>query len=134
MPPNLSDERLVNGISQLSHIDELDRERLLEAPNPLARADALIAVLEKVSGRRTLNPLHSAAPEWHGSRPPTGDARTLRVLDLPSPTMRPSVEASVAVSSSNPPCDFAVRRLERDRRVAVRRQHPVEVRAARRAA
>jgi len=46
-PANISDERLVNGISQLAHIDELDRERLLEAPNPLARADVLIAILEK---------------------------------------------------------------------------------------
>jgi Lon protease-like protein len=52
VPPNLSDERLVNGISQLAHIDELDRERLLEAPNPLARADVLIAVLEKSIAER----------------------------------------------------------------------------------
>jgi uncharacterized protein len=52
VPPNLSDERLVNGISQLSHIDELDRERLLEASNPLARADVLIAVLEKSIAER----------------------------------------------------------------------------------
>jgi uncharacterized protein len=52
VPPNLSDERLVNGISQLAHIDELDRERLLEAPNPLARADVLIAVLEKSVAER----------------------------------------------------------------------------------
>jgi Lon protease-like protein len=37
----------VNGIAQLAHIDELDRERLLEAPNPLLRADTLIAILEK---------------------------------------------------------------------------------------
>jgi uncharacterized protein len=51
-PPNISDERLVNGISQLSHIDELDRERLLEAPNPLARADVLIAILEKSIAER----------------------------------------------------------------------------------
>ena len=51
-PPNISDERLVNGMSQLAHIDELDRERLLEAPNPLARADALIAILEKSIAER----------------------------------------------------------------------------------
>jgi Lon protease-like protein len=51
-PPNISDERLVNGMSQLSHIDELDRERLLEAANPLARADALIAILEKSIAER----------------------------------------------------------------------------------
>jgi uncharacterized protein len=46
-PDGISDAMLVNGISQLARIDELDRERLLEAPNPLARADALIAILEK---------------------------------------------------------------------------------------
>jgi Lon protease-like protein len=51
-PPNISDERLVNGMSQLAHIDELDRERLLEAPNPLARADVLIAILEKSLAER----------------------------------------------------------------------------------
>jgi len=51
-PANISDERLVNGMSQLSHIDELDRERLLEAPNPLARADMLIAILEKSIAER----------------------------------------------------------------------------------
>jgi len=51
-PSNISDERLVNGISQLAHIDELDRERLLEAPNPLARADVLIAILEKSIAER----------------------------------------------------------------------------------
>ena len=47
VPEGLSDERIVNGVSQLAHIDELDRLRLLEEPNPLARADALIAILEK---------------------------------------------------------------------------------------
>jgi Lon protease-like protein len=51
-PRNISDEGLVNGISQLAHIDELDRERLLEAPNPLARADVLIAILEKSIAER----------------------------------------------------------------------------------
>jgi uncharacterized protein len=51
-PPNISDERLVNGMSQLAHIDELDRERLLEAPNPLARADVLIGILEKSIAER----------------------------------------------------------------------------------
>jgi len=51
-PPNISDEGLVNGISQLAHIDELDRERLLEAPNPLARADVLIEILEKSIAER----------------------------------------------------------------------------------
>jgi uncharacterized protein len=51
-PPNISDERLVNGMSQLAHIDELDRERLLEASNPLARADVLIAILEKSIAER----------------------------------------------------------------------------------
>jgi Lon protease-like protein len=48
IPDNISDDRLVNGISQLAHIDELDREKLLEAPNPLARAESLIAILEKM--------------------------------------------------------------------------------------
>jgi len=52
IPDGISDERLVNGISQLAHIDELDRERLLEQPNPLARADALIAILEKSIAER----------------------------------------------------------------------------------
>jgi Lon protease-like protein len=51
-PRNISDEGLVNGISQLAHIDELDRERLLEAPNPLARADMLIQILEKSMAER----------------------------------------------------------------------------------
>ena len=51
-PANISDERLVNGMSQLSHIDELDRERLLEASNPLARADILIEILEKSIAER----------------------------------------------------------------------------------
>ena len=52
VPEGISDERLVNGISQLAHIDELDRERLLEASSPLARADALIAILEKSIAER----------------------------------------------------------------------------------
>jgi uncharacterized protein len=52
LPDGITDERLVNGISQLAHIDELDRERLLEQPNPLARADALIAILEKAIAER----------------------------------------------------------------------------------
>jgi Lon protease-like protein len=51
-PDGISDERLVNGISQLAHIDELDREHLLETPSPLARADALIAILEKAIAER----------------------------------------------------------------------------------
>ena len=52
VPDNISDEALVNGISQLAHIDELDRERLLEQTTPLARADALIAILEKMVAER----------------------------------------------------------------------------------
>jgi Lon protease-like protein len=52
VPNNISDESLVNGISQLSHIDELDRERLLETSNPLTRAEALIAILEKSIAER----------------------------------------------------------------------------------
>ena len=49
-PDGISDENLVNGISQLARMDELDRERLLEQPNALARADALIAIMEKIIG------------------------------------------------------------------------------------
>ena len=52
VPDGISDEGLVNGISQLAHIDELDRERLLEQPTPLTRADALIAILEKMIAER----------------------------------------------------------------------------------
>jgi Lon protease-like protein len=52
VPDNISDEALVNGISQLAHIDELDRERLLEQPTPLARAEALIVLLEKMIAER----------------------------------------------------------------------------------
>jgi Lon protease-like protein len=52
VPDGLSDERLVNGVAQLARIDELDRERLLEQPSPLARADALIAILEKAIADR----------------------------------------------------------------------------------
>jgi Lon protease-like protein len=52
IPDGLSDERVVNGIAQLAHIDELDRERLLEQSTPLARADALIAILEKAIAER----------------------------------------------------------------------------------
>jgi Lon protease-like protein len=51
-PDGISDEGLVNGISQLAHIDELDRERLLEQPTPLARAETLIAILEKMIAER----------------------------------------------------------------------------------
>lgn len=51
-PDGISDVMLVNGISQLARIDELDRERLLETPNPLARADALIVLLEKMIAER----------------------------------------------------------------------------------
>ena len=51
-PDGISDVTLVNGISQLARIDELDREQLLETPNPLARADALIALLEKMIAER----------------------------------------------------------------------------------
>ncbi len=51
-PDGISDEGLVNGISQLAHIDELDRESLLEQPTPLARANTLIAILEKMIAER----------------------------------------------------------------------------------
>jgi hypothetical protein len=52
VPEGIADERLVNGVSQLAHIDELDRERLLETPSPLARADALIGILERAIAER----------------------------------------------------------------------------------
>jgi Lon protease-like protein len=55
-PDGISDVTLVNGVSQLARIDELDRERLLETPNPLARADALIAILEKTITDRAPTP------------------------------------------------------------------------------
>ena len=41
-PPALADEDLVNGIAQYARMDPRERQRLLEAPGPLARAEALV--------------------------------------------------------------------------------------------
>ena len=45
IPDGLSDEDLVNGVSQLIDIAPLDRLGLLEQPGPLARAEALIDLM-----------------------------------------------------------------------------------------
>ncbi|MCE2543743.1 MAG: LON peptidase substrate-binding domain-containing protein [Acidobacteria bacterium] len=45
-PDDVSDEVLVNGLAQLLSLDPLDRQELLEAPGPLARADALLELLD----------------------------------------------------------------------------------------
>ncbi len=47
IPPGTSDEEVVNGVAQYADIDPLDRERLLEREGVLARANALIDLLEK---------------------------------------------------------------------------------------
>ena len=47
IPPGTSDEEVVNGVAQYVDIDPLDRERLLERDGVLARAAALIDLLEK---------------------------------------------------------------------------------------
>ena len=44
-PDDISDEVLVNGLAQLLSMDPLDRQELLEAPGPLARAEALLELL-----------------------------------------------------------------------------------------
>ena len=49
-PDDISDEVLVNGLAQLLSLDPLDRQDLLEATGPLARADALLELLDG-SGR-----------------------------------------------------------------------------------
>ena len=41
-PTALPDEDLVNGIAQYARIEPRERQRLLEAPGPLARAEALV--------------------------------------------------------------------------------------------
>ena len=45
-PSGVSAEDLVNGLSQLADIDPLDRQDLLEEDGPLARARALLVLLE----------------------------------------------------------------------------------------
>lgn len=49
-PDDISDEVLVNGLAQLLSMDPLERQELLEAPGPLARADALLELLEGQGG------------------------------------------------------------------------------------
>ena len=46
VPDGLRDEDLVNGIAQVMQLDPLDRLGLLEQPGPLARAQALIRLLQ----------------------------------------------------------------------------------------
>jgi Lon protease-like protein len=45
-PPEFSDESVVNGFSQFLNLDPLARQDLLEREGPLARAQALIELLE----------------------------------------------------------------------------------------
>ena len=49
-PDDISDEVLVNGLAQLLSLDPLDRQELLEAIGPLARADALLDLLDGQGG------------------------------------------------------------------------------------
>ena len=51
-PDDISDEVLVNGLAQLLDLDPLDRQELLEASGPLARAVALLDLLDGQGGRR----------------------------------------------------------------------------------
>ena len=48
-PPALPDEDLVNGLAQVMDLDPLDRQALLERQGPLARAQALIALLDRTA-------------------------------------------------------------------------------------
>ena len=45
-PPELGNEGLVNGLAQFLGFAPLDRQQLLEADGPLARADVLLSLLE----------------------------------------------------------------------------------------
>jgi Lon protease-like protein len=47
-PSGLSDEELVDGVAQRANIDPLDRLKLLEEANPLARARAIGDLLDKM--------------------------------------------------------------------------------------
>ena len=51
-PDDISDEVLVNGLAQLLDLDPLDRQELLEASGPLARADALLDLVDGQGGRQ----------------------------------------------------------------------------------
>jgi len=48
VPPDISDEEVVNGVSQFANLDEVDRQTLLEQPTVLSRANALVPMLEKL--------------------------------------------------------------------------------------
>ncbi len=48
VPPDISDEEVVNGVSQFAHLDEVDRQTLLEQPTALGRANALVPMLQKL--------------------------------------------------------------------------------------
>jgi Lon protease-like protein len=48
VPPNIDDDEVVNGVSQFANLDEVDRQTLLEQPTALARANALVPMLEKL--------------------------------------------------------------------------------------
>ena len=48
VPPYISDEEIVNGVSQFANLDEVDRQALLEQPTALARANALLPLLQKL--------------------------------------------------------------------------------------
>jgi len=48
VPPTLTDEELVNGISQYLDIDVVEKLALLEKPDPLARGEALVTRLERL--------------------------------------------------------------------------------------
>ena len=49
-PDDITDVVLVNGLAQLLQMDPLDRQDLLEAAGPLARAEALLALLDARDG------------------------------------------------------------------------------------
>lgn len=51
-PDDISDTVLVNGLAQLLDLEPLDRQQLLEAAGPLARADALLALLDGQGARQ----------------------------------------------------------------------------------
>jgi len=48
VPAGIADEDVVNGVSQFANLDEVDRQTLLEQPTVLARATALVPMLEKL--------------------------------------------------------------------------------------
>jgi len=48
VPAGIPDEQVVNDVSQFANLDEVDRQTLLEQPTVLARANALVPMLEKL--------------------------------------------------------------------------------------